>query len=270
MPKMRPTQPPRRAARSQSPRYAIRRWRANTSNHAIGIRVSATASPINAAPMNPASGSATGSRVVTISPTSTHTTSAAPRTARLISRSLPSMTSESRVYRPAATGLSPARRARRADVAERAAIARHRFGRRLEAAGADARRGLRDAGASLGHALRIDVDPPDQPGVGEMERDMVGQPAGHRLVAHRVDLELERLTCPLASLGRVADIGRLVVGDRHSLATHDPERRGDDVGSRRRRLARLLVTVLDGHDVDPVPSTAHAVAVDLEGELALD
>ena len=58
----------------------------------------------------------------------------------------------------------------------------------------------------------------DEPGLEEVERDGVGQPAGHRLVAHRVDLELERLARPLAGLGRVAHVGRLVVRDRHLLA----------------------------------------------------
>ena len=46
----------------------------------------------------------------------------------------------------------------------------------------------------------------------------VRQAAGHRLVAHRVDLELERVAGPLAGLGRVADVARLVVGDRDPLA----------------------------------------------------
>ena len=65
-----------------------------------------------------------------------------------------------------------------------------------------------------------------------------GQPAGHRLVAHRVDLELERVAGALAGLGRVAHVGRLVVGDRHPLRAEDPERRRDDVGARRGRRGR--------------------------------
>ncbi len=108
-----------------------------------------------------------------------------------------------------------------------------------------------------------------------MERDRVGEPARHGLVAHRVDLELERVARPLPRPGRVADVRGLVVRDRDSLGAHDPERRRDDVRARRRRIARggrrgCRRRIADGLDVDPIPAAADAVAAELEAELPLD
>ncbi len=59
----RPTHAPRRAARIQSPVYAMRRCRPNATSQKIGTVVSPTASPMSAAPMKPAPGSSIGSRV---------------------------------------------------------------------------------------------------------------------------------------------------------------------------------------------------------------
>ena len=52
---------------------------------------------MSAAPTNPAPGSTSGSRVVTTDQTSSHTTAAAARKPRLVSRSRASITTESRV-----------------------------------------------------------------------------------------------------------------------------------------------------------------------------
>ena len=99
----------------------------------------------------------------------------------------------------------------------------------------------------------------------------VGQAPGHRLVAHRVDLELERLAGALACLGRIADVGRLVVGDGHPLRSEDAERRRDDVRALVRGRGRCVGgRGLERHDVDAVPASADAVAAEREAELALD
>ena len=72
--------------------------------------------------------------------------------------------------------------------------------------------------ASRAFAMRaVDLGAADEAGVEEVELDGVGQPARQRLVAHRVDRELERIPRPLPRHGRVADVARLVVGDRDLL-----------------------------------------------------
>ena len=122
--------------------------------------------------------------------------------------------------------------ARRADVAERAVGAGEVLRRRRVVPRPHPGGGRRDLVAGLGQPLRVDRDLADQPRFEEVQRDRVGQPAGHRLVAHRVDLELERVAGALPGLGRVAHVGRLVVGDGHALRPEHPEGRRDDVGAR--------------------------------------
>jgi len=67
--------------------------------------------------------------------------------------------------------------------------------------------------AGLGQPGGVDRHLADEPGSEEVERQAVRQATGHRLIAHRVDLELERFARTLARLGRVADVGRLVIRD---------------------------------------------------------
>src|SRR6476469_5251501 len=64
------------------------------------MSVSVTASPMSAAPTNPALGSTVGSRVVTTIPTRIQTTAAAAKQARLAVRSRGSIANESRASDP--------------------------------------------------------------------------------------------------------------------------------------------------------------------------
>ena len=105
---------------------------------------------------------------------------------------------------------------------------------------------------ALASRLRVDLDLADEPGFEEMEGDRIRQPSGHGLVAHRVDLELERVAGALPGLGRVAHVGRLVVGDRHPLRTEHPERRRDDVGA----LARVASRPRTGRSPASIGSTS--------------
>ena len=186
---------------------------------------------------------------------------------------MPSSRADSLSERRSAPRPTSARGACRADVAERAVGAGEVVGLRRVVARPHPGRGGGDPLTRLGQALGVHLDPPDQAGSQEVQLDGIRQAAGHRLVAHRVDLELQRVAGPLARLGRIADVGRLVVGDRHALAAHDPERRRDDV--RRRLGVRVLGdrsrrVVDDGLDVDAVPPSPDPVATEREAEFALD
>ncbi len=114
---------------------------------------------------------------------------------------------------------------------------------------------------------------PTSPEFEEVQGDRVRQSAGHRLVAHGVDLQLEGVPGTLLRPSRVPHVRRLVVGDGHALATEDPERGAHDVGGwgdGRCLVCGYVRTGIDGLDIHPVPSTAHAVAAQHEAELALD
>ena len=131
--------------------------------------------------------------------------------------------------------------------------------------------------AGLLEPLLVDLDPPDQPRLEEPQLQRVRQPARLGLVGHGVDLQLQRLARPLARPGRVADVARLVVGDRDPLrmqARAAPARRRRRAGARPAAVAARLRRRSSGRrqplDVHPVHPAADPVAVQAEAELALD
>ena len=119
-------------------------------------------------------------------------------------------------------------------VPERAVAAGHPIRLRREVAGPDPGRRGRDLLAGLRQPLADRPRPgPTSPESRKWSWTASGSRPVMRLVAHRVDLELERVAGPLAGLRRVADVARLVVGDRDPLAAGQLERRRDGVGVRR-------------------------------------
>src|SRR6476469_746417 len=81
----------------------------------------------------------------------------------------------------------------RADVAVRAPRAGELVGPRGVVAGADPGRCRGDLVAGLAEALRVHLDLADEAGLEEVQRQRVRQAPGQGLIAHRIDLELERL-----------------------------------------------------------------------------
>ena len=181
---------------------------------------------------------------------------------------------ERRARSPGASGVvtGSADRAGRADLPERAPAAREvvRLRGRSPGPGSRPRRSgwtpapCRSACASTGAV-------PDEARLQEVQRDGVRQPAGHRLVAHRVDRQLERLLRALARLRRVPHVRRLVVRDRRrapgtrtASAPRRPRRRASRTPAR--HLGRRAVARDDVHAVVPA---ADPVPVEQEAELAL-
>ena len=127
--------------------------------------------------------------------------------------------------------------------------------------GTDPRRRRRDLVTGLRQSLAVDLDLADESRVQEVQGDGIRQAPGHGLVAHRIDLELERLAGTLSGADRIAHIGRFVVGDRHPFAAQHPQRGADDVRRGRRRIGvgapgrrgRGVAGVRHGLDIDPVP-----------------
>ena len=155
-----------------------------------------------------------------------------------------------------------------ADVAERAVAHESASGSGRVVAGPDARPRLpRSAGAPRSRRFGVDLGTADEARLQEVELDGVRQAAGLRLVAHRVDRELQRVARSLARLGRVADVARLVVRDRHPFPARQRPSVGDDACRRAapRRSPRCLGGGLRRRlDVDPVPAAPDPIAV--EGE----
>src|SRR5439155_3376125 len=103
-----------------------------------------------------------------------------------------------------------------ADLAERTETTAICSGRRLELTGANPVGDGNDLGLGPFEATITGIAATDEPGLEEMQRQLMRGLPVLPLPRERVDAELERLARPTGGGARIAHITRFVVGDRHA------------------------------------------------------